>query len=500
MRTLLLIGCLILVSFGPYSLPLAQGGPFDSLPLAQGRAAGTQPSLSGRWRAVLLTPGGGTQNIALELEASGETVTGTLEGFAIRDGRLDGSTLTLKVNVPNTPEISLTGQVSGDEIVFKSTGLPSGPIQFVARRDTREAAAGSVSDAAVVQALMKQFNVPGVSIAIIKDFKVAATYTYGVADAETGAPVTADTMFQAASISKPVAAMVSLKAVQNGRFSLDQDVNTILKSWKLPGGVFTKERPVTPRSLMSHTSGTGDAFGFPGYAPTAPLPTVPQILDGVQPPSNLRAVRLERVPLTGYEYSGGAVMIQQLALTDAVGKPFADLAREWVLTPIGMTNSTYEQPLPASREKQAARAHDRTGARMGDSWHVYPEQAAAGLWTTPSDLARFAIEVQLSLLGTSNRVLSQSTVREMVTPVGVGPFAVGFQIAKEGEGWYFSHGGSNWGFQCDLIAHRVNGYGAVIMTNSDSGGALIGRLRRLIQQEYKWDALAEPIPRRYGPT
>jgi CubicO group peptidase (beta-lactamase class C family) len=184
---------------------------------------------------------------------------------------------------------------------------------------------------------------------------------------------------------------------------------------------------------------------------------------------------------------------------DAVGKPFEAIAREWVLDPIGMTNSTYEQPLPSPREKQAARAHNRTGARMGDPWHVYPEQAAAGLWTTPSDLARFAIEVQLSLLGKSNRVLSPTTVREMVTPVGVGPFAVGFQIAKEGEGWYFMHGGSNWGFQCDLIAHRVNGYGAVIMTNSDNGGALIGRLRRLIQQEYKWDVLDAPIPRRYGP-
>ena len=403
MRRLLWIGCLILVACV---------------------YAGTQAPLTGRWRAVLLTADGGTQNITLEL----------------------------------------------------------------------------VSDASVVQPLLKQFNVPGVSIAVIKDFKVVATYTYGVADVETGAPVTPETMFQAASISKPVAAMASLKAVQNGRFSLDQDINTILKTWKLPDGPFTAERRVTPRGLMSHTSGTGDAFGFPGYAPQAALPSIAQILDGVQPPSNLRAVRLERPPMTGFEYSGGAVLIQQLALTDAVGKPFPEIAREWVLDPIGMTNSTYEQPLPARREKQAARAHNRTGERMGDPWHVYPEQAAAGLWTTPTDLARFAIEVQLSLLGKSNRVLSETTAREMVTPVGVGPFAVGFQIAKEGEGWYFMHGGSNWGFQCDLIAHRLKGYGAVIMTNGDGGGALIGRLRRLIQQEYKWDALDSPIPRGYGPT
>jgi CubicO group peptidase (beta-lactamase class C family) len=479
MRRLFSIGCLILVAWVH---------------------AGTQAPVTGRWRAVFLTPDGGTQNITLQLDARGESVTGKVESFAIREGRFEGSTLTLKLSGPNNQEVLLTGQVSADEIVFRSTGLPPGPIQFVARRDTMGALSGSVSDASVVQPLMKEFNVPGVSIAVIKDFKVVATYTYGVADVETGAPVTPETMFQAASISKPVAAMVSLKAVQNGRFSLDQDINTILKTWKLPDGPFTAERRVTPRGLMSHTSGTGDAFGFPGYAAQAALPSITQILDGVQPPSNLRAVRLERPPMTGFEYSGGAVMIQQLALTDAIGKPFAEIAREWVLDPIGMTNSTYEQPLPPLRAKQAARAHNRTGERMGDPWHVYPEQAAAGLWTTPTDLARFAIEVQLSLLGKSNRVLSETTVREMVTPVGVGPFAVGFQIAKEGEGWYFMHGGSNWGFQCDLISHRLKGYGAVIMTNGDGGGALIGRLRRLIQQEYKWDALDSPIPRRYGPT
>ena len=355
-----------------------------------------------------------------------------------------------------------------------------------------------VSDAVAVQALLKQFNVPGVSIAVIKDFTVTAAYAYGLADVDTAARVTPDTMFQAASISKPVAAVVSLKAVQDGRFGLDQDINTILKSWKLPTGDFTRERPVTPRALMSHTSGTGDGFGFPGYAIGAPLPTIPQILDGA-PPSNLRAVRLERPPLVGFKYSGGGVMIQQLALTDAVGRRFEQIAREWVLAPIGMTNSTYEQPLPAALERQAARAHNRTGARMGDPWHVYPEQAAAGLWTTATDLAKFAIEVQLALLGRSSRVLSQSTARELITPVGVGPHAVGFAIGKQGEGWYFQHGGSNWGFQCDLTAHQIKGYGAAIMTNGDNGFPLIQELRKMIQQEYAWDALDAPIPRRYGP-
>ena len=458
--------------------------------------------MTGRWRALVLLPSGGTPEVTLNLKADGDVVTGTIAGapVTLREGRIDGATLTLQgVNSNNQAAATFVGQVGPNEIVFRATGLFPEAFHFVARRDTRAQLSGSVSDPVAMQQALEQFNVPAVSIAIIRDFKVALAVAYGVADAETGTPATTSTMFQAASISKPVAAMASLKAVQEGRFGLDQDVNTILKSWKLPEGDFTSTSKVTPRTLMSHTSGTGDGFGFPGYAPGAPLPTLPQILDGVQP-SNLRAVRLERAPFTGFEYSGGGVTLQQLVLADAVAKPFAQVAREWVLDPIGMSNSTYEQPLPAARHTQAARAHNRTGARMGDPWHVYPEQAAAGLWTTPTDLARFAIEVQLAVLGRSTRVLSQPLAREMITPVGVGPYAVGFDVSKQGEGWYFAHGGSNWGFQCDLVAHRAKGYGAVIMTNGDAGGALIQQLRRLIQQEYKWDALDAPIPRRYGPV
>jgi CubicO group peptidase (beta-lactamase class C family) len=462
----------------------------------------TQSNLTGRWRAILLLPEGNQAEIGFDLKADGPTVTGTITGppVTIREGRIDGDTLTLNLNNANGQPTTFTGQISGNQIVFRAVGMTPEPIHFIAVRDLRAAGpSGSITDAAFMAQLLKQFNVPGVSIAVIQDFKVALAVGYGVADAETGTPVTPGTMFQAASISKPVAAMASLKAVQDGKFTLDQNINTILKSWKLPEGEFTKNGPVTPRTLMSHVSGTGDAFGFPGYALDAALPTLPQILDGTKP-SNLRAVRLERAPYAGFEYSGGGVIIQQLALMDAVAKPFAQIAREWVLEPIGMSNSTYEQPLPAARHAQAARAHNNRGARMGDSWHVYPEQAAAGLWTTPTDLARFAIEVQLATVGRSRKVLSQATAREMITPVGVGPYAVGFDVSKQGEGWYFQHGGSNWGFQCTLIAHRIKGYGVVIMTNGDAGGGLIGQIQRMIQREYKWDAVDQPIPRRYGPV
>ncbi len=349
-------------------------------------------------------------------------------------------------------------------------------------------------DPFTLRELMDRFHVPGLSIAVIRNFKIEWAQGWGVADLETAAPVNANTMFQAASMSKPVAAMASLKAIQEGKFGLDQDINTILKSWKLPGSEFSAGSPVTPRELMSHTSGTGDGFGFPGYAPSSPLPTVPQILDGL-PPSNVGKVRLERPPMAAYQYSGGGVTIEQLALTDVLGKPFPRIMRELVLDPLGMSNSTYEQPLPPEREKQAARAHSGSGRRMDAPWHVYPEMAAAGLWTTPTDLARLLIEVQLTLLGKSQHVLTQRMMGEMVTPVGVGPFAVGFTIEKTGEGWYFGHDGGNWGFRSDMLAHRVKGYGVVIMTNSDSGGALMRDVRDRIARAYGWDSLDKPVVR-----
>jgi CubicO group peptidase (beta-lactamase class C family) len=183
----------------------------------------------------------------------------------------------------------------------------------------------------------------------------------------------------------------------------------------------------------------------------------------------------------------------QLALTELTGDPFERLMRAKVLEPLGMANSSYEQPLPEPLAARAARAHDGQGRGMGPKWHVYPEQAAAGLWTTPSDLARFAIEVQKAVRGPAGDVLQQATAREMVSPVGVGPFSVGLTIEKEGEGWYFSHGGSNWGFRCDFVAHVRNGYGVAVMSNGDAGGPVITEIESRVAAAYNWDSRHKPL-------
>ena len=349
-----------------------------------------------------------------------------------------------------------------------------------------------------IEELMEDLGVPGVTVAVIRDFEVHWAKGYGVADVETGAPVDTETMFQAASISKPVTAMAVLRTVQDGLFTLDDDINDILTSWTLDGGEFTRDRPVTSRSLHSHTSGLGDGFGFPGYDPSDPIPTVVQIFEGHEL-SNVGPLFMERAPMTFEEYSGGGVTLMQQALSDARGRPFADIMRDDVLEPIGMTRSSFEQPISAENDRNAARAHDGQGESRGAKWHVYPEMAAAGLWTTATDLARFAIEVQKSAIGQSNRVLSRTVVQEMLSPVGVGGFGVGFSISEMGEGWYFSHGGGNWGFRCTLLAHKVKGYGLAIMTNADRGGALAAEVSRRIQNAYEWDSMAQPVPRGYDP-
>ena len=336
--------------------------------------------------------------------------------------------------------------------------------------------------------LMQRLHVPGLSIAVIHDFKIHWLKAYGIADVESGRPVENNTLFQAASISKPVTAMAAMRLVDEHRLSLDDDINTILKSWQVPG------HGVTPRSLMSHTSGADDGFGFPGYDPSAPRPTLVQILDG-KPPSNVGPVLFARPPYQAYKYSGGGVIIMQLALMDLVGNPFAEFMRSTVLEPLGMSDSFYEQPLPPALASRAARAHDGEGKSMGASWHVYPEQAAAGLWTTPGDLARFIMEVQKAVRGPKGSILTQAAATAMVCPVGVGPFGVGLTIEKRGEGWYFSHGGSNWGFRGDVLGHVRKGYGVAILTNGDNGSTLINEIEARVAAAYNWDSLDKPLLR-----
>jgi CubicO group peptidase (beta-lactamase class C family) len=330
---------------------------------------------------------------------------------------------------------------------------------------------------ALVTSLMERHKVPGVSVAVVQDGRIAWARGWGVKAAGARDPVDADTLFQAASISKPVAAVGALRLVDDQRLALDEDVNARLRSWKLPENELTAAKKVTLRMLLSHTGGL-TVHGFRGYMPGEDVPTLPQVLDGAKP-ANSAAVRVAAAPGTNFKYSGGGYCIVQLLMTDAAGGTFPEILRERVLEPLGMKQSTYEQPLPEARRPAAARGHLADGTRLakGD-WATHPEMAAAGLWTTPSDLARFAIAIQKR-----DKVLSEALYKELLTPQAGGPTGLGLFLNQSGR---FAHNGANLGFRCLLVGCRDTGQAAVVMTNADSGGPVHQEVVGAIAREYGW--------------
>lgn len=338
---------------------------------------------------------------------------------------------------------------------------------------------------------MAHYKVPGVSIAVINNGQLEWANGYGVTEVGGTTPVTDATLFQAASISKPVAVMGMLALVEKGVLKLDEDVNARLKSWQVPENEFTKEQKVTLRRLASHSAGL-TVHGFLGYAADLAVPTPVQVLDG-QKPANSAPVRVNVTPGSLWRYSGGGLTVMQLLMTDVTGKPFPALMQELVLDKLDMKHSTYEQPLPAARVGQAASGHRQSGALIKGKWHTYPEMAAAGLWTTPSDLARFAIAIQQANAGQVGKVLSPAMTKQMLTKQS-GAYGLGVGVGGTGKTATFSHGGSNEGFKCMLFAYVETGQGVVVMTNGDQGSALTREIFHSVAREYGWPDF-KPIER-----
>lgn len=331
---------------------------------------------------------------------------------------------------------------------------------------------------------MQFSKTPGVSIAFINNGRIEWARGYGLREAGSREPVTTETLFQAGSISKPVTAIAALRLVQAGKLNLDEDVNQKLVSWKIPENEFTKEKKVTLRGLLSHSAGV-NVSSFIGYLTNEQVPTLVQILDGVKP-ANTPPIRIEQAPGNGFRYSGGGYTIVQQLLIDVEKKLFSDLMSELVFEPLKMKHSTFEQqPLPKNLANLAAAGHNFNGETPAGKWRILPEMAAAGMWTTPSDLARLVIEVQRAQAGKSNKFLSAARVNQMLT-AGSGDWGLGFSVEGAGRTRRFGHGGSTLEFNSYLVAYNQTGQGAVIMTNSLRGERIINELLRSIAREYGW--------------
>lgn len=350
---------------------------------------------------------------------------------------------------------------------------------------------------------MKFYKVPGVSVAVIDNGAIAWARGYGVREAGTENPVTIDTLFQAASISKPVAALVVLRLVEQKALELDEDVNRKLRSWKLPESELTEKRNVSLRLLLSHRAGLTDYAGFREAAPSQPRPTLREILetDNWTP----APIRVGSAPGSRFVYSGGGYCLMEQLLEDVSGQPFPTLAHELVLKPLEMDGSTFDQDVPPQRRDRVAVGHQMNGKKLPQNWNLYPATSAAGMWTTPSDLARFAMELQKVKTGGHPSVLSPAMMTEMLSIQGPEDDRESKAIAiKEGfseqppPSWglgvgligrpatRFFHTGSNPGYQCELQAYLNGGQGAVIMTNGAQGWRLAREILWAIAREYQW--------------
>jgi CubicO group peptidase (beta-lactamase class C family) len=338
-----------------------------------------------------------------------------------------------------------------------------------------------------IEKRMKETTIPGLSIAVIRNYKIEWSKGYGWADVEEKRKVTTDTRFQAASISKSINSLGVLKLVEMGKLDPEADINTYLTTWKFPYDSLSHNKKISVYNLLSHTAGL-DIHGFPGYEKTDTLPTLQQILDGKRP-ANTKAVRSLFEPGTKFKYSGGGITISQLILTNITNSNYADWMQKNVLAPLDMTNSSYQQP--PTPTANLATGYYGNGKPVTGKYHIYPEQAAAGLWTTPTDLAKYIIECQLALEGRSKKVLSQAMMKKRLTPYIDSNAALGVFIEKkEGES-YFTHNGGNEAFLCTSYGSMQGGNGVVIMINGENF-AVINELLSSVAMVYGWKGFYKP--------
>jgi CubicO group peptidase (beta-lactamase class C family) len=356
--------------------------------------------------------------------------------------------------------------------------------------------APTFTSASLVERL-RHYQVPGVSIAVINNFQLEWAHGFGVTEKDGSRAITPDTLFQAGSISKPVTAAAALALMQQGKLKLDEPVNARLRSWRIPDNEFTAQQAVTLRHLLTHRGGL-TVDGFIGYAQGREIPPLVNVLDGAAP-ANSKPIRVNYLPGSRYRYSGGGFTVLQQLLLDVTGKSFPSLMEELIFKQAGMKQSTFAQPLPETWRAQAAQGAFQSGLKVGGGWFVYPEMAAAGLWTTASDLARFAIALQNAARGKDERMLKRATVRQMLTLQGKDDDGDGWGLgiilngdlkatlnSKGARSLRFSHSGGTVGFRCVMVAYPATGQGAVVMTNSLNGAGLYREALRAIAREYDW--------------
>ncbi|UOE47463.1 beta-lactamase family protein [Mucilaginibacter sp. SMC90] len=334
---------------------------------------------------------------------------------------------------------------------------------------------------------MAYYHVPGVSIAIIKNYKIIGVKGYGTTSDSLGKPVTEQTLFQAGSVSKSLNAVGIMKLRQENKLDLYIDINSYLQRWKFRYDSISREKTISMAQLLSHTAGV-NVPGFPGYNRGSNLPDIVQLLNG-RPPANTPRIQAEREPGKQMVYSGGGVLISQLAVMDITGQTYDDYMRKAVLMPLDMTHSTYGEPAGFD---QIATGHYANGKEIYGRYRTYPELAAAGLWSTPGDLAKYIIEVQLACEGAAAKVLTQESARLMLQPYHNDRTGLGVFVDTLNGAVYFQHAGVTSGFRCQYYGSMKGGNGVVVMTNGDNDG-IIKEIINSVGRVYKFKGLDQSV-------
>ena len=335
--------------------------------------------------------------------------------------------------------------------------------------------------------ILQDSRVPGATIALIQHGQVVWTKGYGLADVQQGTPVTPQTVFQAASISKTVTAWGVMKLVEDGTLVLDAPAESYLSRWHIPPSRFDSDE-VTIRRLLNHTSGFA-AVDYVGYPPAQPLPSLEESLTvgPPEPTDRMKSIpgsagnggaRIVTQPGQAFVYSDSNYVLLQLIIEEVTGESFAIHMQREILSPLGMTDSSFAR-LPELIARTAI-PYDAYGKPLPD--FPFTELAPAGLYTTASDLGRF---VAAGLPGAGDGpvgrgILTPDSVRVMTSPAVPIPgfegwvygdaYGLGYFVeTRPGGNYLLSHSGGNLGWSCEFAASPSPGDGITIMTNSSIG-------------------------------
>ena len=337
-----------------------------------------------------------------------------------------------------------------------------------------------------VESRMVIYKTPALSVAVVHNGQLDWSAAWGRLQTD-GAPADCGSLFQAGSIAKPVTLLAALRMKTAGLIDFDRSIETYLSSYHLPAGRQTDAAPVTFRNLLAHSAGITPG-GYAGYAQNEPIPTDQQIVRG-EAPGNSRKVEVLNAPGASLSYSGGGYTVMEIALQDQLHQPFDQIMREWLLAPVGMRQADFTMPLPASSHPHTARGHQIDGTLVPGGWNNYPEQAAAGLWATATDLAMFLVEIRKGYEGKSD-VFTQASIREMLANP-IANHAYGFRLMGEGDQVFITHYGGTVGYRAGMTLNLRTGDGAVFLTNSDDGANLGEEFISAVSRAYEWPTFRE---------